>query len=816
MERYICIHGHFYQPPRENPWLDAIELQDSAYPYHDWNERITAECYAANGASRILDRSDRIVQIINNYARISFNWGPTLLAWLEDKAPEVYRAILDADRESQRLFSGHGSALTQAYNHMILPLANRRDKYTQISWGIRDFVHRFGRTPAGMWLPETAVDLESLDIMAELGIRFSILSPHQANRVRPIGGRHWRDVSGGRIDPTVPYVQRLPSGRSITLFFYDGPISRAVAFEGLLTNGEHFAQRLLSGFSEARTSQAQLVHIATDGETYGHHHRYGDMALAYALRYIESNNLARLTNYGEFLEQHRPRYLVEVYERTSWSCAHGIERWRSHCGCHSGMYPGWNQAWRAPLREALDWLRDTLAPEYEVMARRFLRDPWAARDDYIAVILTRSPESFEQFLDTHAIAPLSAGDKVQVLKLLELQRHAMLMYTSCGWFFDELSGIETVQILQYAGRAIQLAQVLFGNDIESHFFEKLIQAKSNIPEHRDGVTIYEKSVKPAMVDWEKIGAHYAVSSVFEPYPERTKLFCYTAEREDHQSFQVGRAKLVVGKARLTSEITHESAVLSFGVLHFGDHNVNGGVRHLQEEDTYLVVAEELSAAFGRAEFPEVIRCLDRHFGESTYSIKSLFRDEQRKVLNLLLESTLSEVEGLYRQVYERHTPLMQFLSDLSLPMTDLHIPLPKAFHMAASFILNIDLRRAFEEEILNLDRLRVLLEAVHKWQIELDSTSLGYTLQKTLDRLIEQLASSPNDLSLLRTLEAAAGLVRSLPFELSLWKVQNLYYDMLQRIYPEVLDKADQEDAEAQSWVDHFVSLGEALLIKVE
>jgi alpha-amylase/alpha-mannosidase (GH57 family) len=814
MERYICIHAHFYQPPRENPWLEAIELQDSAYPYHDWNERITAECYAPNGASRILDESDRIVQIINNYARISFNFGPTLLAWLEDKAPEVYRAILDADRESQRLFAGHGSAIAQAYNHMILPLANRRDKSTQLIWGIRDFVHRFGRAPAGMWLPETAVDAESLDIMAQLGIRFTILSPYQAHRVRPIGGRHWRDVSGGRIDPTMPYMLRLPSGRRITLFFYDGPVSRAVAFEGLLTNGEHFAQRLLSGFSEARPSPVQLVHIATDGETYGHHHRYGEMALAYALRYIESNNLARLTNYGEFLEQHRPTHLVEIYERTSWSCAHGIERWRSHCGCHSGRYPGWNQAWRAPLREALDWLRDTLAPRYELMARRFLKDPWAARDDFIAVILNRSPETLAQFLDTHAIMPLSADDKVRVLKLLELQRHAMLMYTSCGWFFDELSGIEAVQILQYAGRAIQLAQDLFGDDIESHVLERLMQAKSNIPEHRDGRHIYEKLVKPALVNWERIGAHYAVSSVFEAYPERSKLFCYTAEREDHQSFEVGRAKLVVGKARLTSEITYESARLSFGVLHFGDHNVNGGVGHLQEEDTYQVVAEELSAAFGRADFPEVIRRLDRHFGESTYSIKSLFRDAQRRVLNLLLESPLSEAEALYRQIYEHHIPLMQFLSDLSVPSTDLPIPLPKAFHMAASFILNIDLRRTSEEEMPNLDRLRALLDAVHKWQIELDTAGLGYTLQKTLERLIEQLASSPNDLSLLMALDASVGLVRSLPFEVNLWKVQNLYYDMLQRIYPDMLDKADQEDTEAQTWVEHFVSLGEALRIK--
>ena len=312
MSRYICVHGHFYQPPRENPWLEAIESQDAAYPYHDWNERITAECYTPNATSRILDANGRIVQIVNNYAKISFNFGPTLLPWLEENAPDVYRAILAADQESQQAFSGHGSALAQAYNHMILPLASRRDKYTQVLWGIRDFEYRFGRKPEGMWLPETAVDLETLDIMAELGVQFTILDSHQASRVRRMGSRTWSDVSGGRVHLTRVYTLDLPSGRQINLFFYDGPISRAVAFEGLLARGEGFAERLLGAFSETER-RPQLIHIATDGETYGHHHRYGEMALAYALHYIQSNNLASLTNYGEYLERHPPADQVEIF-----------------------------------------------------------------------------------------------------------------------------------------------------------------------------------------------------------------------------------------------------------------------------------------------------------------------------------------------------------------------------------------------------------------------------------------------------------------------------------------------------------------------
>ncbi|HEV2846570.1 MAG TPA: DUF3536 domain-containing protein, partial [Thermoanaerobaculia bacterium] len=460
MQRYLCIHGHFYQPPRENPWLEAVEVQDSAYPYHDWNERVTAECYAPNAASRILDGERRIERIVNNYSRISFNFGPTLLTWLEQKEPEVYRSILEADALSQGRFSGHGSAIAQGYNHIIHPLANRRDKKTQILWGLADFERRLGRKAEGMWLPETAVDLESLELMAEAGVRFTILEPHQARRVRPKAAKgkcEWQDVGGGRIDTTIPYEAVLPSGQRIAIFFYNGGISRAVAFEGLLVSGERFADRLLSGVPQD-PDRDRLVHIATDGETYGHHHRYGEMALSYALHHIESNGLARLTNYGEFLEAHPPDHEVEIVENTAWSCAHGVGRWREDCGCHTGGGPGWNQAWRAPLRRALDWLRDELSPLYEKAASELFPDPWAARDAYIDVILDRSKAS------------VHSG---RALQLLELQRHLMLMYTSCGWFFNDLAGIETVQILQYAGRAVQLAERLFETPVEEGFLRLL-------------------------------------------------------------------------------------------------------------------------------------------------------------------------------------------------------------------------------------------------------------------------------------------------------------------------------------------------------
>jgi len=806
MERYVCIHGHFYQPPRENPWLEAIELQDGAHPYHDWNERITAECYAPNAASRILDEQERIVEIVNNYAKINFDFGPTLLSWLEEKAPSVYQGILEADRESQRTFSGHGSAMAQVYNHMVMPLASRRDKGTQARWGVRDFERRFGRRPEGMWLPETAVDLETLEVLAELGIQFTILAPHQASRVRKIGARSWRDVGGARVDPTMAYALALPSGRTITLFFYDGPVSRAVAFERLLSRGDQCAERLVGLFA-ADPTWPQLVHIATDGETYGHHHRFGDMALAYAIRTIEARRLARLTNYGEYLERHPPSHAVEITEHTSWSCPHGVERWRDDCGCNIGEHPDWRQTWRRPLREAVDWLRDTLDPLYEEASRALLTDPWAARDDYIDVILDRSRERVEGFLGRHAVRPLSAAEKVTTLKLLELQRHRMLTSTSCGWFFEDVSGIETIQILRYAGRAIQLAEELFGRTVESPFLERLAKAKSNLPERGDGRLIYERFVTPVVLDWGAIGAHYAVTSLFDGYPERARIYCYTVERDEYRSAESGKARMAVGRAHVTSTITEESASLTFGVLHLGDHDLTAGVRGFQGEEAYRRMVREITEAFERADFQEVIRLLNTHFGGSTYSLRSLFRDEQRTLVHRILESTVREAEAVYRHVYEIHAPLIRSL-------TDLRVPLPKAFHAAADFVIHTELRRACETEPLQLDRIQALLEQARGDGVTLDAATLEFALRGTLERIAQRLLSAPTDLPLLQRLEAALGLVRGLPFDVNLWEIQNVCYHIVKTVYPELRIRAEQGDADARAWVAHFRSLCQKLSIR--
>ncbi len=805
-ERLICIHGHFYQPPRENPWLEAVEQQDSAYPYHDWNERITAECYEQNAASRILDSQNQIIRIVNNYSRISFNFGPTLLTWLAAHAPQVYQAILQADQESQHYF-GAGSAMAQCYNHIIMPLASRRDKMTQVIWGIRDFVHRFGREPEGMWLPETAVDLETLDIMAEHGIKFTILAPTQASHVRKIGEMIWHDVSGGRIDPTQPYLVKLASGRAITVFFYDGPVSRAVAFERLLSSGVGFANRLASIFNDQR-SWPQLAHIATDGETYGHHHRHGDMALAYALHYIEETGLAKLTNYAAYLQRYRPTHEVQIIERTSWSCAHGVGRWSTDCGCNTGGNPGWNQAWRAPLRAALDWLRDTIAPRFEGYARRLLHDPWAARDDYISVILDRSPENVAAFIGRHSRGRLDDHQRIAVLKLMELQRHLMLMYTSCGWFFDDLSGIETIQVMMYAGRAIQLAHELFGEEIEGEFLNRLAQARSNLPSRGNGRDLYERHVRPAMVDLRKVGAHYAMTALFNGVGEHEQIYAYTVEREDYHLLLAGKSRLALGRIRIISNITGESTRLSFGVLHLGDHNISGGVREYQNEQIYQQLIEELSELFLRADIPGVIRMVDRNFGQEQYSLKLLFGDEQRQILNRILTSSLAEAEAAYRQIYENHAPLMRFLASMGMPV-------PREFQIAAEFAINTELRRLFETEPLDFDRINSLLREAQRSGVTLDAEGLSYALARTIRHISENFYQNPEDRALLTQLDAAVGLARNLPFEVDVWHTQNVYYKLLQTVYPQMEADTRAGFADAYAWIRLFRALGTKLRFRL-
>ena len=507
----LIIHGHFYQPPRENPWTGEVERQISAAPYHDWNERIHDECYAPNAAA-------------NNYANISFNFGPTLLSWLERAHPETYRHVLAADKESAARRGGHGNAIAQAYGHAILPLCNERDRLTQVVWGMADFRFRFGREPEALWLPETAANDATLALLIDQGLRYVILAPEQAKRVKvgdekgigigvaseeqtPIGvsgGRvdgtdesgGWVNVSGGRVDTTRPYRFEHPdgTGRSIAIFFYDGPLARAIAFEKALTSSRGLVERFVQV-----GKRGDLVNAATDGETYGHHFKFGDLCLAHALGVEAKQAGFRITNYGEYLDRNSPELRVEIEnglqgEGSSWSCAHGVGRWTRDCGCHTGGEAGWNQAWRDPLRVALNYLRDDAALKFESRGGELLREPWAARDDYISVLLDERTRA--DFLPRHAVRALTDADQTRAFNLLEMQRSALLMFTSCGWFFSDLAGIETIQVLRYAARVLDLQNQLGFDAPRRQFLDLLANAKSNQAEKGNGADIFSRIEEP--------------------------------------------------------------------------------------------------------------------------------------------------------------------------------------------------------------------------------------------------------------------------------------------------------------------------------
>jgi alpha-amylase/alpha-mannosidase (GH57 family) len=801
MERSICIHAHFYQPPRENPWLEAVERQDSAYPFHDWNERVTSECYAPNGAARILDGGSCIRQIVNNYSRISFNFGPTLLSWMKGNDTSTYRRILEAERESVERFGGHGSAMAQVYNHIIMPLANDRDKLTQVRWGLRDFEWRFGRKPEGMWLAETAADVASLEALAKEGIKFTVLAQHQAARVRKLGGRSWKDVSGGRIDPSRAYLCKLPSGNRINLFFYDGPISQAVAFEKLLDNGAAFANRLKNGFSDKRT-WPQLMHIATDGETYGHHHKYGDMALAFALDQIDSEGEIRLTNYGEFLEKHPPELEVQIVENTSWSCYHGVERWRSNCGCNSGR-EGWNQGWRGPLRAALDHLRDAASKLFEEKGADLFKDPWAARDAYIAVVLDRSPESLWFFFEAHSRRPLGHKETVAALNLLEMQRHELLMYTSCGWFFDELSGLETVQVIQYAGRVVQLAHEM-GVDLETEFLERLSHAKSNIAEYGDGAKIYNMWVKSTMIDLCKVGAHFAISTLFDGNHEIPK-FCYEITSRDYRQEQVGGSRLGMGKAQITSKITRDCRDITFAAIHLGDQVLHAGVKEEVTNGEFSELTETVLAEFSTGRFADVLDGLDHYFGEMRYSLKSLFKDEQKRIIDMILTNTLQDAEASYHSIYEKHGGLMRFLKELDQPI-------PEVLRITTAFVLNTDLVRTFEGNPVDAVRISMLLELVKREGVKIDEASVGFAASRSLARLMRRFANAPSNTELLHRADVLAALLQMLPFPVNYWEAQNIYYELVQDQLPA---RAQNQDEISHVWMRRFVALGDKLRVSV-
>lgn len=769
--KYVCIHGHFYQPPRENAWLETVEQQESAHPFHDWNDRINFECYAPNAAARILDEQGWIVKIRNNYNRISWNFGPTLLSWLETNDPEAYRLLQIADQRSASRFGGHGSALAQVHSHLIMPLCNYRDKVTQVWWGIRDFEHRFGRYPEGIWLAETAVNTETLEVLASHGIQFTILAPRQAKAVREIAGgdaaTEWRPVNAETIDTRHPYWCQLPSGRRIALYFYHGGVAQEVAFNGLLGSGKNFANRLTNLFDD--DGEPQLAHIATDGETYGHHHRHGEMALADCLNYIEDNSLAKLTNYAQFLELFPPTWEVQIHENSSWSCVHGVERWRSDCGCNTGGNPGWHQRWRKPLRDTLNWLRDQLAPLYEREASRFLRDPWAARNDYIDVMLERSDERIAAFFNKHARRTLSPLEEVAVLRLLELQRHAVLMYTSCGWFFDEISGIETNQILQYALRAMDYAKDVSNVELHGEFTRRLAEAPSNVL--TNGSVSFVQNVVPTRVTLERVAMHFAVASLFEADPHGLDLFNYTATVDFFEKIEAGTPQFAAGRLNIRSRLSHAEKSACYAVVYLGQQHIIGNLSSTMNRATFDAMWERASKAFRAAQLGEVIGILQEYFGPVKFTLSSLFADEKIKIIRDITDASLAVAESSFRDVFNDSYQLMAGLEENGLPV-------PDAWRNIAAYVLNSDLLHFFQNgDIKDTRTLRRTAEDLKRWNIKLtDEEAVRHAVSERIYREIIKIEMDESSAQRVEWLADVLHIVQEMNLKPVVWRSQNVFY----------------------------------------
>jgi alpha-amylase/alpha-mannosidase (GH57 family) len=760
--RYICVHGHFYQPPRENPWLEAVEVQDSAQPYHDWDERITRECYAPNTRARLVDGQGKIVGLINNYAHMSFNFGPTLLAWLAEFAPDVLAGIVAGDRDSREAHGGHGNALAQVYNHIILPLASERDKVTQVAWGIADFKARFGRDPEGMWLAETAADTASLEVLAAAGIRFTVLAPRQARRWRKLGDKDWADQGG--IDPSRAYLCKLPSGKSISLFFYDGIISQQVAFERLLDSGEKFLGRLMQGFNDAR-SHPELMHIATDGESYGHHHKFGDMAIAVVLDRLRKDPNIRLTNYGEFLERHPPQWEAEIHDNSSWSCVHGVERWRSDCGCKTRG--DWHQKWRAPLRDALNMLKGKLDELFEKLGSEYLPDPWAARNAFIEVLLDREPDKVREFLKRNAHPNLDDQRLRNGLRLLEMQRHAQLMYTSCGWFFDEISGLETTQCLRYAARAIQLAGH-FKRDLEDEFVQMLEKAPSNVPQLGNGRVVWEKLVRPSRVDLERVLAHHAISLIYHTPEEKTRIYCYDLQTHDQVVQSRGSTHVAVGRLHVRSRITWNQAEANFVVIHYGGLDFYTVLRKEPSPEAYADFKKRLLETYRKSSLADVTQLVAKDFAGEVHRLDDLFAEEQRRIIGILLKDRFEDYQRSFEMLAQQDEDLLVRLSQLSYPI-------PRPLRAAAGYYLDRTLQKEIEAlgSDGNLDRIRGLLERGATWSHEPERDRLRKTLAEELLAALNDLGAEtelPAVTARVGKLLEAAGL---LGIQLDLWRAQN-------------------------------------------
>lgn len=800
---HVIIHGHFYQPPRENPWTQRIEPQPSAAPYHDWNERVAAECYTPNARSRVLDNRGRILEVVNNYEHISFNFGPTLLSWLEQRAPDTYERILAADRVSLER-RGHGNAMAQVYNHVIMPLASARDRWTQIQWGLSDFEARFDRPAEGMWLSETAVNDAVMEDLARAGIRFIILAPSQAEMIRAPGDPAWRDVSAGDIPCGRAYAW---TGRQaeVAVLFYDGRASQAIAFEHLLRNATTFADRIAQAAERGQPEDEdgdRLALLATDGESYGHHEPMGDMCLAYLATHEAPRRGLTLTNPAAYLQAHPARWQVRLKpggggRGTAWSCAHGVGRWMEDCGCTTGGPPSWNQAWRAPLRKAFDLLRKRADPLFEQVGTKLLTNPWAARDDYISVLLGRQVGAARRFFDTHAKRELTDDERARVYRLMEMQRNCMLMYTSCGWFFADLSGIETVQDLAYFARAGQLGEQLAGHPITAEALDTLARAVSNLAEMGDGLRILNRFVRPAMLSPEKVAAHKGIQALLQNRAPSDRLYGFRVRTHSEQ--RAGQAGIKVFSGRLTVEAarTGEGGTFEVAVLAGGGLKLAAFVRPYDEDDRRQG-PEDLLGLMGEAGFDGARRSLAEHFGLEL-GLPDMLVELRLQAMGVLVRPVLDELGETFDALYTRYEGLLRSLKPLG-------VGLPEALKAPVGYAASRRFDRLFARGLEDGD-LGAAIELAGEagaLGVELRYDRANRKLGRELTRRLEQILADPQPERML-ALRALVDSARRVGLQADRASVQDRLAEALDPVLDGLLDPAQPggpRPRTARAWVE--------------
>lgn len=771
--KYACIHGHFYQPPRENPYTEVINRQDSAYPFHDWNEVVGFQCYGPNAFSRLLNDDRKIINIINNYQYISFNFGPTLLSWLKQKHSAIYDEVIIADKKSIEFFNGHGSAIAQVYNHIIMPLATRKDKEIQVTWGIQDFEMHYGRKPEGMWLSETAVDIETLEVLAENHIKFTILSPYQAREIREEYEGYYHPINKDTLNTNKPYRVDLPSGKSIVVFFYSADVAHQLSFGDLLNSGDAFYNKIRQQFN-FNSSDTEIFNVALDGETFGHHHKHGDMALAYCINKVLTSADVRLVNYGRFLDLYNVTTRVHIHERTSWSCAHGIERWNSNCGCRGGGDPSWNQQWRGPLRAALNALNGRADTFFHSIAQNYFKDVDEVLNNYVEVINNRTRDFTYIFFSRYANKKLNNDDIILLARIFEMKRNTHLMFTSCGWFFTELTGIETVQLLMYADRVIQIYESL-AEDVSmiKEFLTLLKSSKSNIPEHKDAEHIYKKWVRPNRQSLAQIAILNSLLQSIESEGDVLDKNLPKVELKNMQRYEMGYMRALKGTFIIESNITFSKRYFYFSLFQLSRANFLGYYNISSEPSENPADTYHLLDTQSLGNINVLLDKVKKKYRQ-TYALSSLLPEYQALVLEVISNKEQRVVETQMEDIYKRNYPLaMQYLQA--------NIKLPLHLKNVLDFYLVENLKKVLSVEHYHFQKLESIVADIIKWKVSIkhEEDTLQLLGSYLIKYEIDKIKTNPAHIEAICMINQIIQVIKPLELHFNLWDSQNTLLRLL-------------------------------------